>query len=142
MSNLLPNNQRQRRTCFALCHTLCPVSAAQTMFFSGWIRTPGEWRNTLLITASGRHNLVPFLFVHEYTWWYMTVGRFPLSFSCSRGTSPREVPFRCTYPSQRGHFQVQPFRYNLSGANLISAPLPDCRLRACLATPFHRSVAE
>ena len=27
---LLPNNQRQRRTCYALCHTLYLVSAAHT----------------------------------------------------------------------------------------------------------------
>ena len=27
IGNLLPNNQRQRRTCYALCHILYPVSA-------------------------------------------------------------------------------------------------------------------
>ena len=31
--NLLPNNQRQRRTCYALCHILYPVSAARTSIF-------------------------------------------------------------------------------------------------------------
>ena len=31
--NLLPNNQRQRRTCYALCHILYPVSAALASFF-------------------------------------------------------------------------------------------------------------
>jgi hypothetical protein len=30
---LLPNNQRQRRTCYALCHILYPVSAAHTSIF-------------------------------------------------------------------------------------------------------------
>jgi len=29
IGNLLPNNQRQRRTCYALCHILYPVSAAE-----------------------------------------------------------------------------------------------------------------
>ena len=29
----LPNNQRQRRTCYALCHILYPVSAAHTSIF-------------------------------------------------------------------------------------------------------------
>ena len=29
IGNLLPNNRRQRRTCYALCHLLYPVSAAQ-----------------------------------------------------------------------------------------------------------------
>jgi hypothetical protein len=33
MGNLLPNNRRQRRTCYALCHLLYPVSAAQTSIF-------------------------------------------------------------------------------------------------------------
>ena len=31
--NLLPNNRRQRRTCYALCHILYPVSAAHTSIF-------------------------------------------------------------------------------------------------------------
>jgi hypothetical protein len=31
--NLLPNNRRQRRTCYALCHILYPVSAAHTNIF-------------------------------------------------------------------------------------------------------------
>ena len=30
IGDLLPNNQRQRRTCYALCHILYPVSAALT----------------------------------------------------------------------------------------------------------------
>ena len=30
IGNLLPNNQRQRRTCYELCHILYPVSAAHT----------------------------------------------------------------------------------------------------------------
>ena len=30
IGNLLPNNRRQRRTCYALCHILYPVSAAHT----------------------------------------------------------------------------------------------------------------
>ena len=30
IGNLLPNNRRQRRTCYALCHILDPVSAAHT----------------------------------------------------------------------------------------------------------------
>ena len=33
MGNLLPKNQRQRRTCYALCHILHPVSAAHTSIF-------------------------------------------------------------------------------------------------------------
>jgi hypothetical protein len=33
IGNLLPNNQRQRRTCYALCHIMYPVSAAQTSIF-------------------------------------------------------------------------------------------------------------
>jgi hypothetical protein len=33
IDNLLPNNQRQRRTCYALCHLLYPVSAAHTSIF-------------------------------------------------------------------------------------------------------------
>ena len=33
IGNLLPNNRRQRRTCYALCHILCPVSAAHTSIF-------------------------------------------------------------------------------------------------------------
>ena len=39
IGNLLPNNQRQRRTCYALCHILYPVSAALASF-TGWIRSP------------------------------------------------------------------------------------------------------
>ena len=30
IGNLLPNNQRQRRTCYSLCHILYPVSSAHT----------------------------------------------------------------------------------------------------------------
>ena len=30
IGNLLPNNQRQRRTCYALCHILYPVSVKGT----------------------------------------------------------------------------------------------------------------
>jgi len=33
IGNLLPNNRRQRRTCYALCHLLSPVSAAHTSIF-------------------------------------------------------------------------------------------------------------
>ena len=33
IGNLLPNNRRQRRTCYALCHILYPVSAAHTRIF-------------------------------------------------------------------------------------------------------------
>ena len=33
IANLLPKHQRQRRTCYALCHILCPVSAAHTSIF-------------------------------------------------------------------------------------------------------------
>ena len=33
IGNLLPNNRRQRRTCYALCHILYPVSAAHTSIF-------------------------------------------------------------------------------------------------------------
>ena len=33
ISNSLPNNQRQRRTCYALCHILYPLSAAHTSIF-------------------------------------------------------------------------------------------------------------
>ena len=33
VGNLLANNQRQRRTCYALCHILYPVSAALASFF-------------------------------------------------------------------------------------------------------------
>ena len=33
IGNLSPNNRRQRRTCYALCHTLYPVSAAHTSIF-------------------------------------------------------------------------------------------------------------
>ena len=33
IGNLLPNNQRQRRTCYALCHILYPMSAALASFF-------------------------------------------------------------------------------------------------------------
>ena len=33
IGNLLPNERRQRRTCYALCHILYPVSAAQTSIF-------------------------------------------------------------------------------------------------------------
>jgi len=33
IGNLLRNNRRQRRTCYALCHILYPVSAAHTSIF-------------------------------------------------------------------------------------------------------------
>ena len=33
IGNLLPNNRRQRRTCYALCHILYPVSAAHASIF-------------------------------------------------------------------------------------------------------------
>ena len=33
IGNLLPNNRRQRRTCYALFHILYPVSAAHTSIF-------------------------------------------------------------------------------------------------------------
>ena len=33
IGNLLPSNQRQRRTGYALCHILYPVSAAHTSIF-------------------------------------------------------------------------------------------------------------
>ena len=33
IGNSLPNNQRQRRTCYALCLMLYPVSAAHTSIF-------------------------------------------------------------------------------------------------------------
>jgi hypothetical protein len=33
IGNLLPNNRRQRRKCYALCHILYPVSAAHTSIF-------------------------------------------------------------------------------------------------------------
>ena len=33
IDNFLPNNQRQRRTCCALCHILFPVSAAHMSTF-------------------------------------------------------------------------------------------------------------
>ena len=33
IGNLLPTNQHQRRTCYALCHILYPVSAAHTSIF-------------------------------------------------------------------------------------------------------------
>ena len=33
IGNLLPNNRRQRRTCYALCHILYPVSAAHRSIF-------------------------------------------------------------------------------------------------------------
>ena len=33
IGNLLPNNRHQRRTCYALCHILYPVSAALASFF-------------------------------------------------------------------------------------------------------------
>ena len=33
IDNLVPNNQRQRRTCYALCHILYPMSAAHTSIF-------------------------------------------------------------------------------------------------------------
>ena len=33
IGNLLPNNRRQRRTCYALCNILYPVSAAHTSIF-------------------------------------------------------------------------------------------------------------
>ena len=33
IGDLLPNNQRQHRTCYALCHILYPVSAAQMRIF-------------------------------------------------------------------------------------------------------------
>ena len=36
--NLLPNNQRQRRTCYALCHIMYPVAAALEMN-----SPPGPW---------------------------------------------------------------------------------------------------
>ena len=34
IGKLLPNNQRQRRTCYALCHILYPVSAERTEAFA------------------------------------------------------------------------------------------------------------
>ena len=33
IGNSLPNNRRQRRTCYAMCHILYPVSAAHTSIF-------------------------------------------------------------------------------------------------------------
>ena len=39
IGNLLPNNQRQRRTCYALCHILYPVSAAHTSIFRMDVQT-------------------------------------------------------------------------------------------------------
>ena len=43
IGNLLPNNQRQRRTCYALCHTLYPVSECTPAFRVSrfWIRVLG-----------------------------------------------------------------------------------------------------
>jgi hypothetical protein len=52
IDNFLPNNQRQRRTCYASCHLLYPVSAAHTSIFrmdsnsTSYILTPtigGHW---------------------------------------------------------------------------------------------------
>ena len=33
IDSLVPDNQRQRRTCYALCHILYPVSAARISIF-------------------------------------------------------------------------------------------------------------
>ena len=40
VGNLLPNNRRQRRTCYALCHILYTPCRPLIRAFSGWIRTP------------------------------------------------------------------------------------------------------
>ena len=63
IGNLLPNNRRHRRTCYALCHILYPVSAADTSIFrmdsnstSYWtLRTlHREWPlNELVLVHSG-----------------------------------------------------------------------------------------
>jgi len=51
IGDLLPNNQRQRRTCYALCHILYPVSAAHTSIFrmdSNSISYVPGWNNVFL----------------------------------------------------------------------------------------------
>ena len=49
IAGLFPYNQRQHRTCYALCHILHLMLAAQTIF-SSWIRTPpATWYRSGLI---------------------------------------------------------------------------------------------
>ena len=45
ISNLLPNNRRHRRTCYALCHILYPVSAAHTATHQHCIPASGSERD-------------------------------------------------------------------------------------------------
>jgi len=61
--NLLPNNQRQRRTCYASCHILHPVSAAHTSIlrmdsnptsYSWWRHQPLQPRQSLFAHHHGR----------------------------------------------------------------------------------------
>ena len=54
IGNLLPNNRRQRRTCYALCHILYPVSAAHTSIF--WMdsnSTSYHWEELAMEATGG-----------------------------------------------------------------------------------------
>jgi len=59
IGNLLPNNRRQRRTCYALCHILYPVSAAHTSIFRmDSNSTSYRYRLKVLGPESGEEELV------------------------------------------------------------------------------------
>ena len=62
IGNLLPNNRRQRRTCYALCHLLYPVSAAQTSIFrmesnsTSYGHLQRVWRDLIAASVFEQHN--------------------------------------------------------------------------------------
>ena len=66
IGNLLPNNRRQRRTCYALCHLLYPVSAAQTSIFRmdsnsisyEWLST--QWSTRVSLARNFELNVTKF----------------------------------------------------------------------------------
>ena len=58
IGNLLPNNQRQRRTCYALCHILYPVSAAHTSY----LRHSFDFISEDFVLLGG---LISFLFIRR-----------------------------------------------------------------------------
>ena len=131
MSKPLPNNQRQRSTCYALCHILYSVSAAHTGIF--FRMDSNSWR---MEEHTPHHRFAP----TQPRPISLCILVYLVVYNC--GSVFLELFLFSWYPSQRGPFQSQAFRYNLSGANLISPPLPGCRSRACQAAPFHRSAAE
>jgi len=52
IGNSLPSNQRQRRTCYALCHILYPVSAAHTSIFRMDSNSTSYWGRRMSMTPA------------------------------------------------------------------------------------------